>query len=49
MCTGFPTDGDTQHSGEPLGARGAEGRPKANEVHRIAGATVDTEEGGDRA
>ena len=49
MRIDVPTNGDTQHSGEPLRARRAGRRPKEDEVHRIAGATVGVEEGGDCA
>ena len=49
MRASVSPDGDTQHPGEPLGPRRAERRSKANEVYRVAGATVDTEERGDRA
>ena len=43
MRTDVPPEGDTQHSGEPVGAHGAKGGPKADEVHRVVGATVGAE------
>ena len=48
MHIDVPMNGDTQHSGERPGARRAGRRPKENEVHRIVGATVGTEERRDR-
>ena len=44
MRTDVPLDGDTQHSREPVGARGAKGGPKADEVHQVVGAIVGAEE-----